>query len=85
MNINQCKEQNKKMYGNTHLSENETYKPGDNGISFFLCVYIYVCKTKTTIKPLSLRQQDKMFTTLKKYQMLSFTCRILNLSFKSSS
>lgn len=38
MNINQCKERNKKMYGNIHLSENETYKPGDN---YFL--YIGVC------------------------------------------
>lgn len=46
MNINQCKEQNKKMYGNIHLSENETYKSGDNCISF---IYVYVCiyiKTK---------------------------------------
>lgn len=41
MNINQCKEQNKKMYGNIHLSENETYKPGDNCISlWYVCINI---------------------------------------------
>lgn len=39
MSINQCEEQNKKVYGNIHPSENETYKPGDNCISFMcLCV-----------------------------------------------
>lgn len=32
------------MYGNIHLSENETYKPGDNCISF-IRVYKYI-KTK---------------------------------------
>lgn len=31
------------MYGNIHLSENETYKPGDNCISF-ICVCACVCK-----------------------------------------
>lgn len=35
-----------KMYGNIHLSENETYKPGDKCISFICeCVYKYI-KTK---------------------------------------
>lgn len=45
------------MYGDIHLSENETYKPGENCISC-ICAYVSIYKNRTTIKASSFRQQQ---------------------------